>query len=111
MVLHRSFLESVRADVWGLARIVVAYRSPHTQAGFRPTRLQQWRYTDVNTGSFVGIHHLAIENAAPRFGRDVKLLNHPWVIAITIWDIACDEDDLFVVGIIETNHRPSQCAG
>ena len=95
----------------GFAQIVVAYRSPRTQVGFRPTRLQQWRYTDVNTGSFVGIHHLAIEDAAPRFGRDVKLLNHPWVIAITIWDVARDKHDLFVVGIIEADHRPSQSAG
>ena len=47
----------------------------------------------------------------PRFGRDVKLLNHTWVIAIAIWDVACDEDDLFVVGIIEADHRPSQRAG
>ncbi|MFN9939136.1 MAG: hypothetical protein ACK56I_06645, partial [bacterium] len=65
----------------------------------------------VNTASFVSIHHLAVENGTPRLGGDVELLDHAWVIAISVGDVAGDVNDLLVVGVIESNHRPSHCAG
>ena len=57
--------------------------------------------------SFVGIHHFAIKGRVPRLGRYIELLNHTGVVAVTIRDVACDKDDLFIVGIIKANDRPA----
>ena len=38
------------------------------------------------TGSSVGIHHLAVENGAPRFRGDIEPLNHAWVVTIAVGD-------------------------
>lgn len=64
----------------------------------------------MSTKSFVGIHHLAVKNGAPRFRRDVELLDNARIVAVGIRNVAGDEDDLFVVRIVEPDYRPPYCA-